>query len=68
MLSIERKIRVYDVTIREIIASSSSPKYQYYIGKKFIFGADTRFDKDDLRALYLHGYFDSAIEDEWKEI
>lgn len=68
MLSIEKKIRVFDITIREIIASSSSPKYQYYIGKRFIFGADTRFDKDALRCLYLNGYFDNAIDDEWKEI
>ena len=57
MLSLENKIKVYDITIREIIAVSSSPKYQYYIGKKYIFGADTRFDKDDLRCLYRHGYF-----------
>lgn len=68
MLSIEKKIRIYDVTIREIISSSSSPKYQYYIGKKFIFGADTRFTKEDLMNLYRNGYFDSTIEDEWKEI
>jgi len=66
MLSSEKKIKVFDITIREITAAKSSPKYQYYIGKKFVFGADTRFDKDDLRCLYLNRYFDSAIEDEIK--
>ena len=62
MLNIEKKIRIFDITIREIISSSSSPKYQYYIGKKYIFGADTRFDKEDLRCLYLNRYFDPFIE------
>lgn len=68
MLGIVMKIKVYDLTITEITAPSSSPKYQYYIGKKFIFGADTQFTKEALMNLYRNGYFDNAIKDEWKEI
>ena len=60
MLGIANQIRVYDLTITEII-SSSSPKYQYYIGKRYIFGVDTRFTKEDLIKLYLNGYFDYPV-------
>ena len=32
--------------------------YEYYLGDDFIFGVEKRFTGNDLRMLYMNGYFD----------
>lgn len=56
-LTITQKLRP------QIIDGKASGLYEYYIGKKFIFGSLEPFTLKELMTMYCNGYFTPFIEE-----
>ena len=57
----EYMINEYLTITEKTTKENNKTVYNYYIGKKFVFGVFERFSRDDLERLYENDYFEDYI-------